>query len=214
MNFLSKGFAKGAFGVGGRGFLQAAVLATFASPMTGCAAEIGGSAEEAAEVEAVDSTSQASTILSVVNSAALLGCTHGRAALKSANGAYYVTAQQTDGAMVCDRTVEGSWEVFDVYEVTYATGAKRVAFKSYVGSGPYVSATDGGGSSIYANRSGIGDWESFGVVSLSTTSGPGKALQANSGHFLTREGNGGPGCVLNANRPSIGTWETFRVQCF
>lgn len=213
MNFLAKDIAKGVSGVDMRMFMRAVVLATLAFPMIGCGADSGGPLEGEEEI---DSTSEAlAPIASITNSARLLGCPNERAALKSIEGQYYVTAEQTgDGAMVCDRTVADSWEVFQVKEITYTTGAKRIALKSDTGSGPYVSATGGGGSSIYANRPAIGDWESFAVISLSTGIGPRKALQASSGHYVTREDNGGPGCVLNANRPGIGTWETFQVECY
>jgi hypothetical protein len=208
MNFFSKGIAKVTSGVGGRAFARVAVVAAFACPMIGCSAEVGSSEEVA---EDLGSAAEAlSPPVTIINSASLLGCPGDRVALKSIDGGYYVTAEQTGGgAMACDRGALGPWELFRVKEITYTSGPKRIALRSNDGSGPYVSATNGGGSSIYANRNAIGDWESFGVVAVSGM----KALQSVNGPYVTREDNGGPGCVLNANRPGIGPWETFQVEC-
>jgi hypothetical protein len=113
--------------------------------------------------------------------------------------------------MYCAPSSPGLWEQFVVYQIEYADGTpNRIALKSTInspGNGPYVSATNGGGSSIYANRTGIGDWESFypswfyGSFALSTY----------NGHYVVRERGGFD--VLNANRTAIGPWELFKVNC-
>jgi len=76
-------------------------------------------------------------------------------------------------------------------------------------SNRYVSADNGGGGGIHANRTGIGNWESFTVEKLAGYQR--YALRTSNGSYVTAE-NGG-GSVMNANRPSPGAWETFQVGC-
>jgi len=73
----------------------------------------------------------------------------------------------------------------------------------------YVSADNGGGGGIHANRSGIGSWESFTVEKLAGYQR--YALRTTNGSYVTAEQGGGS--VMNANRPTAGSWETFSVAC-
>lgn len=77
----------------------------------------------------------------------------------------------------------------------------------------YYSATNGGGSSIYANRvSSQGEWEKFLLVDLN-----GGALMSSDWicietwhrYYIVAEGGGGS--VVKADRTNCGPWEKFRI---
>jgi len=85
----------------------------------------------------------------------------------------------------------------------FVTGS-LVSLKS--SDGQFVSAENGGGGEVTANRSARNSWETFEVVEQ----GGGRiALRTVDGHFLSAEGGGGD--TLSANRQFIGEWERFKV---
>ncbi|MDC0747950.1 fascin domain-containing protein [Polyangium mundeleinium] len=81
-------------------------------------------------------------------------------------------------------------------------------------NGRYMVAEDGGGSTLEANRTSPGAWETFRIWKIGGSgvihSGDSIALQSSNGKYVAAE-NGGGGEV-NANRSSIGPWETLKVS--
>ncbi len=73
-------------------------------------------------------------------------------------------------------------------------------------NGQYVSAENGGGGAVVANRNAIGARETFKLIDRENGY---YALQAANGQYVCAE-NGGGGAVV-ANRNAIGAWETFKL---
>jgi len=77
-----------------------------------------------------------------------------------------------------------------------------------------VRAENGGGSTLEADRTSPGAWETFRIWKIGGSgvihSGDSIALQSSNGEYVAAE-NGGGGEV-NANRSSIGAWETLKVS--
>ncbi len=71
-------------------------------------------------------------------------------------------------------------------------------------SNHYISAKDGGGSAVAANRTKVGRWETFTMEELGNNK---VALKTHTGHYLSAKDGGGS--TLAANRTKIGRWETF-----
>jgi hypothetical protein len=119
----------------------------------------------------------------------------------------------SDGGMVCY-----SQERFVVQRIRDTNGN----YNGYIAlidsaRGQYVSATNGGGSSIYANRNALGIWEEFLPVTLKDLRQNPQpntrifAFETINGSYVTAEQGGGS--VMNANRSVVGPWETFGVAC-
>jgi hypothetical protein len=71
--------------------------------------------------------------------------------------------------------------------------------------GLYVTAESGGAHPLIANRSAIGAWEKFQLISNVDGS---VSLKANAnGLYVTAEAGGASSLI--ANRGSIGAWEEF-----
>ncbi|MFK7908499.1 MAG: FISUMP domain-containing protein [Chitinophagales bacterium] len=66
----------------------------------------------------------------------------------------------------------------------------------------YLSAHNGGGSSLTSNKTKVGTWETFTMEELGNNK---VSLKTHNGHYVVAE-NGG---AVNANRARVGTWETF-----
>ncbi len=131
-------------------------------------------------------------------------------ALRSANG-HYVTAEGGGGGQLnVDRRVPVAWETFRFFATGDLTTAARfirtVNVSLQANNGLYVAAEGGGGGVLNANRTGVGAWERFTVVSLG---GDQVALRTSNGKYLCA--NGGGGSTLSADRTGIGAWETFTV---
>lgn len=101
------------------------------------------------------------------------------------------------GHVVADRATAGEWEAF----IMAGLGDDRVSLLSHVG---LLSAKNGGGSAVYANRVVPGDWETWRLV---TNADGTVSLQAIGGHYFVAEDGGGREC--NADRVAIGDWEKF-----
>ena len=84
-------------------------------------------------------------------------------------------------------------------------GGDRVALRT--SDGFFLSAEQGGGSRLVANRQFIGAWEIFKVVHRG---GDRFAFETANGHYVVAEGGGGRDA--NANRNGIGAWEEFTVE--
>ena len=85
-------------------------------------------------------------------------------------------------------------------DVLFADGA-QIALRA--STGHYVSAEDGGGKGLTADREGADAWETFTVIRHNS----GRiALQTNRGNFITAESENG---VLITDRQNLGEWELF-----
>lgn len=104
------------------------------------------------------------------------------------------------GAVTADRGQAGPWESFLMTQLH----GERVTLLSHMG---LFSAQACGGSSVYANRPHVGEWEVWTLVdNRDGTCG----LRTTNGHYLVAE-NGG-GTICNANRTTMGPWEKFPLE--
>ena len=88
--------------------------------------------------------------------------------------------------------------------------AVQVSIKN--SNGRYVSATGGGGSSIFANTGRAGGWAVFDLIDTNGgnfNNGDPVCLKTSGGYFVTAEGGGAS--VLNANRVTCSLWEKFTI---
>lgn len=115
--------------------------------------------------------------------------------LRGSNG-QYVSSENGQSAMMCNRSSAGGWEQFTIE----STGDGKVALRG--SNGQYVSS-ENGQSPMYCNRSSVGGWEAFEWISLGNNS---FALRGFNGQYVSSE-NGQSGMMCN--RGSIGGWETF-----
>ncbi len=93
-----------------------------------------------------------------------------------------------------------------------STATYSVTFKTAL-AGQYVSAENGGGGVVDANRAVASTWETFTLYDINggaLVSGDYVNLAASNGQFVSAE-NGGGG-VLDANRTTPLDWETFRIS--
>lgn len=189
-----------------------AMIAMAASfQLLACGAAMDPESTEGQSDEAkVSSTSQA---LSPTADASPLGCPGTKVALRpyKHSSLYCGSTFLSSGDMGCTDSKMRDWDTFTVYRVLDGENdTGKIALQENYGH-RYVSAENGGGGGIHANRSWVGVWELFrpeqqqganGLYSLSTYNGP---------FYVTAE-NGG-GSVMNANRPGVGDWEKFYVYC-
>ena len=78
--------------------------------------------------------------------------------------------------------------------------------------GAYLTAPNGGGSDLFADKYGPGEWETFRVLDLNgerLRNWDPVCLRTSNGHFVVAENGGGR--EAKANRPACGPWETFRI---
>lgn len=115
--------------------------------------------------------------------------------LKGSNG-QYVSSENGQSAMMCNRNSAQGWEKFDVIDA----GGGKFALRGT--NGMYVSS-ENGQSAMMCNRSAIGDWEKFTWIELG---GNNFAMLGNNGRYVCSE-NGSSG--MTCNRTAIGGWETF-----
>ncbi|GAA2375380.1 PQQ-dependent sugar dehydrogenase [Dactylosporangium salmoneum] len=97
--------------------------------------------------------------------------------------------------------------LFNVNWMDFAGPADRVvSLRAHVNN-RYVTAEDGGGSPLIANRSAVGSWEQFDVVDQ----GDGYvALRAHANNQYVTAENGGDSPLI-ANRSAVGPWEKFQI---
>jgi hypothetical protein len=77
---------------------------------------------------------------------------------------------------------------------------RKVALRAH--NGKYVSAMNGGGSILLANKDEIGEYEIFTLIPRGPEQGRG-AIRTSGGYFLSATGGGGS--TLNANKAFIGS---------
>lgn len=108
----------------------------------------------------------------------------------------YVSSENGQSGMVCDRTSVGGWEQFTVV----GTADGKVALQG--SNGLYVSSENGQAAMI-CDRSSIGGWEAFEWVDLGNNT---VALLGYGDQYVSSE-NGQ--ASMMCDRSSIGGWETF-----
>jgi len=108
----------------------------------------------------------------------------------------YVSSEDGQSAMMCDRPSVQGWEQFTVEDA----GNGLIALKG--SNGQYVSS-ENGQSAMMCNRPSIGGWEAFEWADLG---GGQVALKGNNGQFVSSE-NGQT--AMMCNRPSVSGWEAF-----
>jgi fibronectin type 3 domain-containing protein len=87
----------------------------------------------------------------------IIKLTNGYVALKSYEG-YYLSASEDEEKLNVEKTEVGKRERFKIVELEN----NKVALKTYYNK--YVCAEDGGGREVVANRTAIGEWESFELI--------------------------------------------------
>ena len=78
--------------------------------------------------------------------------------------------------------------------------------------GAFLTAPNGGGSDLFADKFGPGEWETFRVIDLNggrLQNWDPVCLRTSNGHFVVAENGGGR--EAKANRPACGPWEVFRI---
>src|SRR4051812_46962710 len=121
--------------------------------------------------------------------------------LKSWKGDYLHRPDSDQGVTTWD---QGTWTV----EIAQPRALTRfpIAISARINQ-RYVTAENGGASSLIANRTQVGPWEGFQVVDLG---GGNVAIKSTfNGLYVTAE-NGGASPLI-ANRTQVGPWETFRL---
>jgi hypothetical protein len=109
------------------------------------------------------------------------------------------------GAVFANRDIAREWERLLIASVNNDPAANRISILSHVG---LFSALDGGGQSVYANRSKVEDWEKWTLINNSD--GTVSFKSNDDRHYLCAEGGGGRECVVN--RTQIGPWEKFWME--
>jgi chitinase len=113
------------------------------------------------------------------------------------NNGLYVTSNDADSAMACDRPTAQAWEEFTVVNAGYG----KVALQAV---GHYVSSEDGL-NPITCNRTAYSTWEEFDWIPVSG----GVTLRGTDGLFISSE-NGAK--FMTCNRPVAQGWETFGIN--
>jgi len=108
----------------------------------------------------------------------------------------YVSSENGQNPMMCNRASVGGWEQFTVVGLPDGKVALRGTNNLYVSS-------MNGTAAMLCDRPSVGGWEAFEWVSLG---GNAVALKGFNGQYVSSE-NGASGMMCN--RPSVGGWETF-----
>lgn len=108
----------------------------------------------------------------------------------------YVSSENGQASMMCNRPTVQGWERFTVVDA----GNGNIALRG--SNGQYVSS-ENGQSAMMCDRPSIGTWEVFEWIDLG---GGQVAFKGNNGMYVSSE-NGQT--AMNCNRPSMGGWEAF-----
>lgn len=112
------------------------------------------------------------------------------------NNGQYVSSENGQSAMMCNRASAQGWEMFTIVDA----GNGQVALRG--SNGQYVSS-ENGQSGMMCNRGSIQGWETFNWVDFGNGT---FGLQGSNGQFVSSE-NGQS--AMMCNRPSAGAWEAF-----
>src|SRR4051812_49294431 len=138
--------------------------------------------------------------------------------VQTGNGRYWSAKGGGGGAIDATPTQAGRWEMFSLIpaepDATEISSGRPVGMRAE--NGMYLSAENGGGSVLNANRPWLRDWETFYPEKIAGQSGD-AIVTGDSVHFRTINGNyicaeGNGGGEVNATRPAAAEWETFRLQ--
>lgn len=110
----------------------------------------------------------------------------------------YVSSEDGQQAMTCNRTSASSWEQFTVVDA----GNGKVALESM---GHYVSS-ENGQQPITCNRTSYSTWEEF---TWGTNADGTITLQGNNGDYISSEDGTQ---AMTCNRTSASGWESFKVN--
>ncbi len=108
----------------------------------------------------------------------------------------YVSSENGQSAMMCNRTSVQAWEQFTVV----SAGGGKIALRG--NNGQYVSS-ENGQAAMMCNRTSIQGWEAFDWLPQPDGT---IALRGNNGQYVSSE-NGTQG--MRCNRTSVGGWEKF-----
>jgi len=114
--------------------------------------------------------------------------------LQGSNGKF-VSSENGNGGMTCNRNAVGAWEKFTVGNGSNGT------FTLQGNNGKFVSS-ENGNQAITCNRNAVGGWERFTV----TVNGNELTLKGNNGEYVSSENGTQP---MNCNRGAVGAWERF-----
>ena len=115
--------------------------------------------------------------------------------IKGSNG-LYVSSQNGQSAMMCDRPTVDDWEMFKVVDAGYG----KVALQ---GTNELFVSTENGQSPMFCNRPFVDAWETFDWTDFGNGS---FGLRRINGRYVSSEdGLSGMTC----NRETAGAWETF-----
>lgn len=112
------------------------------------------------------------------------------------NNGLYVSSENGQSAMMCNRGSVGGWEQFNVVDA----GNGRIALQ---GSNGLFVSSENGQTGMMCNRNGVQGWETFGWVDMGNGT---VALQGTNGQFVSSENGQVP---MMCNRGSVGGWEVF-----
>lgn len=136
--------------------------------------------------------------------------------LQALLSSHYIAAEGGGGhALNVNRTVPYSWERFTLIDASSVTSSGPVEYRANIraSSGHYWSADDGGGGSLYANRTVPRSWETFTLKDLDggqLVCGDRIQVRTHNHHWVVAEGGGGGS--LKANRTVPRSWETFIID--
>lgn len=108
----------------------------------------------------------------------------------------YVSSQNGNAPMTCDRNSPSGWEQFTVVDAGNGLIALRGSNNRYVSS-------ENGNAPMICNRTGIGGWERFEWISQANGQ---IALKGSNQQYVSSENGTAP---MQCNRATIGGWEVF-----
>lgn len=132
-------------------------------------------------------------------------------AFKTHNGNWLKADLGGSGILSAEAKEIGDWEKWELFGIADGLYCIRAHLNK-----KYLSAENGGGGDLYANRDKVSRWELFMFAEPSTVNlyapndGDEIIILSYSTHLLSAEEGGGG--KVKANRTSVGGWETFKIQ--
>ncbi len=126
---------------------------------------------------------------------------------QAANGKFVVAECGGDdaGEVNANRDSAGSWETFYLKRL----GGNQVSIRSI--RGRFLSAENGGGSALTANRTALGGWEAF-ELSGQLSSGAKIGFRTHNGSNWVSARLDTPTARVDASAGGLGSWEEFTVH--
>ncbi|WP_271767519.1 T9SS type A sorting domain-containing protein [Aquimarina algiphila] len=124
-----------------------------------------------------------------------------KVSLKGNNGKY-VSSENGNKAMTCNRSSVQGWEKFTMNVLGSINGNDQVSLQG--NNGKYVSS-ENGLKDVFCNRGSVGAWEKFELIHHGNNV---YSFKGSNGKYLSSEnGSGGMTC----SRSSLGSWEKFTI---